>query len=115
MLYGVDSKQQHAKPLPAAAPPAIDPWLTSADPWWSPSGASPVAQPEAAWPGVDAAWQASDAAWPPLRVELNAFGKGKGKDKGKGYGEPRPPMECYNCCGKGHPLRVGPTLLGAAG
>ena len=39
--------------------------------------------------------------------------QGKGKAKGKGCGDqPRPPLECHNCLGLGHPHRLCPTPAG---
>ena len=61
-----------------------------------------------------AAWASpAEGAWTYVGGELDAFGKGKGKNKGKSYGDqPRPPLECHNCLGLGHPHRLCPTPVG---
>ena len=109
MVYGVNDRKQQQAQTETIAPtsPEVDPWLTSADPWASPPGLaaqSPESQPEATWTAADAAWQADDPNWPPPGGDLDTFGKGKGKNKGKGY--EKPPLECHNDHGKGHPFRL---------
>ena len=53
----------------------------------------------------------SEPEWAPPGGDLDAFGKGKGKGKD----QPRQLLECYGCCGKGHPQRLCPTPPGFAG
>ena len=117
MVYGVESKTAESPPQPPKvdAPPSADPWhgaASAADPW----AASPGLPGAAAAPS-DAAWPDSSAAWasytsPEYGGELDAFGKGKGKGKDSGA---RPPLECYNCLGTGHPQRLCPTPPGMGG
>ena len=50
---------------------------------------------------------------PGHKLEENLTPRGKGKSKGKSYGDqPRPPLECYNCLGLGHPNRICPAPWG---
>ena len=62
---------------------------------------------------------AAAAAWAPQTPEwqggdLDPFGKGKGKGAGS-KDQPRGPLECYGCFGKGHPQRLCPTPPGMSG
>ena len=110
MVYGVDSRAKPPEQPPARAPsPQVeDPWLTSAaDPWASPPGLPETPPDAAAWPPP------AEGAWTYVGGDLDAFGKGKGKSKGKGHGDqPRPPLECHNWLGLGHPHRLCPTPVG---
>ena len=109
MVYGVEARAKSTERATAQATPqpAEDPWLATPDPWASPPGLPEVPPESPAWPTPD------EAGWTHVGGDLDAFGKGKGKSKGRGYGDQaRPPLECHNCLGLGHPHRLCPTPVG---
>jgi hypothetical protein len=108
MVYGVEPKIAESPPQPPTSdtPPSVDPWhsaASAADPWAASPGlpGAAAAASDAAWPDPSAAWTSYMS--PEYGGDIDAFGKGKGKGKDSG---PRPPLECYNCLGSGHPQQI---------
>ena len=108
MVYGVSTQPPADAPAAdATVAPGPDPWLSAASDPWSPApvpSEAAVAPASPLRPDASAAWM-SQLEWAPPGGDIDAFGKGKGKGKD----QPRGPLECYGCFGKGHLQRLCPT------
>ena len=110
MQYSVATPEQQAHA--AIAPPSPPPGMSAQDPWQTGGGAPDP------WASAPAYTSTPHDAWagggPPdsWAGDLDAFNKGGKGGKGKGKGE-KPPLQCYNCEGMGHPKSVCSSQPGA--